>query len=73
MLASSSVSRRFRRPLSSVVIGELIDSASVNATTSMVTADTLRLKSAAILGSSGAIMKPFVPMENVPSEKNRAG
>ncbi|MFP3830744.1 hypothetical protein, partial [Pseudomonas sp. SIMBA_021] len=56
-----------------VEIGELTAIVSVKTTTSSATSETDIRKSAAIVDSSGAIMKPSVPIAKVPSARNIAG
>ncbi len=72
-MASSSVSRRRSRAVRTVEIGELTARRSVKTTMSVAVAEMLIFRSAAMVGSSGAIMKPSVPIANVPSARKAGG
>jgi hypothetical protein len=53
--------------------GELSASVIVNTVTNWATVETEWPKSTAILGNSGAIMKPSVPIANVPNAMQSIG
>ncbi|MNI56531.1 hypothetical protein D3C73_1115420 [compost metagenome] len=72
-IAISSTCLRAMRPVATVVTGDDNASTSVNTITNSAMVGTGSAKSFAMTGSKGAIMKPSVPMANVPKARNPAG